>query len=307
MGISTREEGLLKLVHPGRRVETHTKPTIAAEVLKKYPRHCIARPDVFKFPWIVVRPEAVLLPGKVFYIVPKKTIYDLLKAKRQQNQLMPLAIPTLNSYDSHDFTSLSTSQNSLLRENQFLKNRDSRPLNVQNLNLKEKQILKKHVKHSVTDWSSSFEGIKSLNNPGKHPFPHRDPSPKSTAGMTPKHLTHGKHPNRLQNSPWYVASYKDDDFKENRNEPDNFSQQSIDDSSFDSTFMHSKRYYNSSHSHSPASRVANHHCQYTICSNQVELKSCLRKPDSERGQLNLRVTFGMPIVTKQWKSYFHVI
>jgi len=34
MGISTREEGLLKLAHPGRRVETHIKPIIAAEVLK---------------------------------------------------------------------------------------------------------------------------------------------------------------------------------------------------------------------------------------------------------------------------------
>lgn len=303
MGISTRQEGLLKLVRPGRRVETHTEPIVAAEVLKKYPRHCIARPDVFKFPWIVVRPEAILRPGKVFYIVPKKTIHDLLKAKRHQNQYMPLAIPTVNSCDSHDFTSISTSQTTLLRENQLLKNHNNRPLNVQNSNLKEKQFQKNHVKCSLSDWSSSFEGIKSMNNPRKHHFPHRNLPPKSTAGMTPKHLRHSKHPSRLQNSPnWYVASYEDGDFKENRNGPGNFSQQSIDDSSVDSTFMHSKIYYRPRSSYSPASRVVNHCCQNTICSNQVELKSCLRKPDSERRKLNLRVTFGMPIVTKTMKD-----
>ncbi|MCE5166845.1 hypothetical protein HAX54_027968, partial [Datura stramonium] len=224
MGISTREEGFLKLVHPGRRVETHTEPIIAAEVLKKYPRHCIARPDVFKFPWIVVRPEAVLLPGKVFYIVPKKTIYDLLKAKRQQNEQIPLAIPSLNIHDSRDLTSLNTSQTSLLKENQYLKNHGNRHLNVQNSHHKEKQFLKNHVNCSLSDWSSSFEGIKSKNNPGKLHFAHQNSPLKSTAGMTPKHLRHGKHPSRLQNSPWYGASYEEDDFKENRNGHDDFSQ-----------------------------------------------------------------------------------
>ncbi|KAK4344666.1 hypothetical protein RND71_034842 [Anisodus tanguticus] len=294
MGISTREEGLLKLVHPGRRVEVHTEPIIAAEVLKKYPRHCIARPDVFKFPWIVVRPEAVLLPGKVFYIVPTKTIYDLLQAKRQQNQQMPPAIPSLNSHDSRDFTSLSISQTSLLRENKCLKNHDNRRLNLQNTNLKGKQFLKNHVNRSISDWSSSFEGSQPMNNAGKLHFAHRNSPLKSTAGMTPKHLRHGKHPSRFKNSPWY---YEEDDFKENRNGHDNFSQQSIDDSPFNSTFMHSKRYYYGSSSYSPTSRVVNHHRPYTIRSNQDELKSCLRKTDSERGRLNLKVTFGMTIVT----------
>lgn len=81
MGVSSREKGLLKLVHPGRHVEIHRKPVIAAELMSKYPRHCIARPDVFRFPWIVVRPESVLLPGKVFYLVPYHTMYNLLKGK----------------------------------------------------------------------------------------------------------------------------------------------------------------------------------------------------------------------------------
>ncbi|KAK3013423.1 hypothetical protein RJ639_010235 [Escallonia herrerae] len=86
MGTSTSEKGVLKLVHPGRYVEIHTEPVKAAEVLRKNPRHSIARPDVFKFPWIVVRPESVLVPGKVFYIVPNHTIYKLLKARGQHNQ-----------------------------------------------------------------------------------------------------------------------------------------------------------------------------------------------------------------------------
>ncbi|KAE8675156.1 Phototropic-responsive NPH3 family protein [Hibiscus syriacus] len=75
------EKGVLKLVHPGRHVETHKEPVIASEVLKRNPRHSVTRPDVFEYPWIVVRPESVLRLGRVFYIVPNLTIYKLIKQK----------------------------------------------------------------------------------------------------------------------------------------------------------------------------------------------------------------------------------
>ncbi|KAL9315479.1 hypothetical protein ACSQ67_016480 [Phaseolus vulgaris] len=85
MGSIKRERRVLKLVHPGKHIEVHSKPLRAEEVMRKNPRHCITRPDVFKFPWIVVKPESVLLPGSVFLIVPNHTIYDLLKASTTQN------------------------------------------------------------------------------------------------------------------------------------------------------------------------------------------------------------------------------
>ncbi|KDP23310.1 hypothetical protein JCGZ_23143 [Jatropha curcas] len=77
---------VLKLVHPGGFVEIHQNPITADEIMKKNPRHCVTRPDVFKFPWIVVRPESVLKPGAVFYIVPFHTIHILLKKNRHQYQ-----------------------------------------------------------------------------------------------------------------------------------------------------------------------------------------------------------------------------
>lgn len=72
---------MLKLVHPGKYVEIHRHPVTAAEVMKKNPRHCVTRPDVFKFPWIVVRPESTLNLGRVYFIVPNRTIYHLLKTR----------------------------------------------------------------------------------------------------------------------------------------------------------------------------------------------------------------------------------
>ncbi|MBA0590090.1 hypothetical protein Gorai_018809 [Gossypium raimondii] len=81
MRATEAEEGLLKLVHPGRYVEIHYEPIIASEVLKRNPRHSVTRPDVFEYPWIVVRPESVLKLGRVFYIVPNLTIYKLIKEK----------------------------------------------------------------------------------------------------------------------------------------------------------------------------------------------------------------------------------
>jgi hypothetical protein len=77
----------VKLVYPGRHVEYYTQPITAGDVMSKNPRHCIARPDVFQNPWYVIRPESVLEPGGVFYIVPYRTISELLKAKRESSNL----------------------------------------------------------------------------------------------------------------------------------------------------------------------------------------------------------------------------
>ncbi|ERN09072.1 hypothetical protein AMTR_s00163p00076040 [Amborella trichopoda] len=73
------EDGILKVVHPGGSVEIHTRPILASQVMNRNPRHLVTRPDVFKFPWIVVDPDALLNPGHVFYIVPYRTIYRLLR------------------------------------------------------------------------------------------------------------------------------------------------------------------------------------------------------------------------------------
>lgn len=80
MGRTTTEKDVLKLIHPGKRFEIYTKPILASEVLKKYPKFCITRPDVFKYPWIVVRSDSLLIPGNVFFLIPKRTLYRLLKA-----------------------------------------------------------------------------------------------------------------------------------------------------------------------------------------------------------------------------------
>ncbi|KAK9292037.1 hypothetical protein L1049_019991 [Liquidambar formosana] len=79
MGFVNKEKPVLKLVRPGRIVEFHKTPITAAEVMKKYPRHCVTRPDVFQYPWIAVRPESVLKPGAVFFIVPYHTMHRLLQ------------------------------------------------------------------------------------------------------------------------------------------------------------------------------------------------------------------------------------
>lgn len=108
-----------------------------AEVMRKNPKHCITRPDVFKFPWIVVKPESVLLPGSVFLIVPNRTIYDLLKARTtqstqsqsqspfsQQNQLPPTnhVIQQQFKQDPHDnFCDDGMSSSTPQRHNQDIK------------------------------------------------------------------------------------------------------------------------------------------------------------------------------------------
>lgn len=85
MGSTASEDGVLKLVLPGRYVEVYRQPVGAAEILKKYPRHSVTRPDVFEYPWVVVKPESVLKLGKVFFVVPNHTLYNLMKSHREKN------------------------------------------------------------------------------------------------------------------------------------------------------------------------------------------------------------------------------
>lgn len=92
MGAVSSEKSVLKLVHPGGYVEILREPIAAAEVIKKNPRHSVTRPDVFEYPWIVVKPESILNLGRVFYIVPNRTIYHLLKVKGSPNQNQSLLL-----------------------------------------------------------------------------------------------------------------------------------------------------------------------------------------------------------------------
>ncbi|XP_011026476.1 PREDICTED: uncharacterized protein LOC105127066 [Populus euphratica] len=86
MGSFSWNRRFLKLVHPGGFVEIHKNPITAAEVMKKYPRHLVTRPDAFRFPWITICPESILKPGNVFFIVPCHTVYELLQTSLMQQQ-----------------------------------------------------------------------------------------------------------------------------------------------------------------------------------------------------------------------------
>ncbi|OWM62786.1 hypothetical protein CDL15_Pgr020080 [Punica granatum] len=79
--LTKEEKGVLELIHPGNYVEVLREPVVAAEITRRNPRHCITRPKAFDSPWTVVRPELVLTPGNVFFIVPNRTIYRLIKSR----------------------------------------------------------------------------------------------------------------------------------------------------------------------------------------------------------------------------------
>ncbi|GJN38676.1 hypothetical protein PR202_gb27741 [Eleusine coracana subsp. coracana] len=70
----------VKLVFPGGQVELLDRPTLAAEVMARHPRFCVARPDVFREPaGAVTAPDTVLQLGHKYYVVPSSTVRRLLK------------------------------------------------------------------------------------------------------------------------------------------------------------------------------------------------------------------------------------
>lgn len=76
----------LKIVRPGGQVELFRDPIPAEEIMRRYPRYCITRPDFFDYPWIVVRPDSVLVPGEVFFLVPHHTVDKVMKENMHQFQ-----------------------------------------------------------------------------------------------------------------------------------------------------------------------------------------------------------------------------
>lgn len=100
---------VVKIVYPGRRIELHDKPIIAAEIMKKNPRCVVAHPDIFRHPWSVVSPETVLMQGKKFFVVPVTTIRKLRYARQKSNpSTNALTSSQRNSSSSSSITSSSS-------------------------------------------------------------------------------------------------------------------------------------------------------------------------------------------------------
>lgn len=98
---SRNKSVFLKIVRPGGQVELFRDPIPAEEIMWRYPRYCITRPDFFDYPWIVVRPDSVLKPGEVFFLVPHYTVDKVMKdnmhrfQQSSESPLPPPAEPTL--------------------------------------------------------------------------------------------------------------------------------------------------------------------------------------------------------------------
>ncbi|CAB4291264.1 unnamed protein product [Prunus armeniaca] len=251
MGSITREEeGVLKLVRPGRCVEVHKEPITAQEVMRKYPRHSITRPDIFEFPWIVVKAEAVLTPGKVFFVVPNRTIYQLLKAREHGDQ----------------YSSSSSSQ--------------------------QRQSAKDHGHHPASE---------QLTSP-----------PKAYAGVTPKHQVQRR---RLKHQFFACATVSPSDEEV---EPDKGLQTDSQVGAWPGLSSTNKKTHGKSkqkpqinsknktrhgraYDYSKKSNITAKLAGLEITdSKQVTLlKSCLRKPDTARNSLRLKVAFTLPNKDKE--------
>ncbi|WJZ95046.1 hypothetical protein VitviT2T_013842 [Vitis vinifera] len=84
---------LVKIVHPGGHVELHDRPVLAADVMLRNPRCCVAHPNVFQKPWAIVAPETMLMLGQKFYVVPMNTI-------RKLQRLSPMNSPHVTDIKS---------------------------------------------------------------------------------------------------------------------------------------------------------------------------------------------------------------
>eukprot|EP01018_Ginkgo_biloba_P025188 Gb_00624 [translate_table: standard] len=103
---------LLKIVLPGCTIEVYDRPVKAAAVMSRYPKHCLTRPDVFQSPWVVVSPEAILMPGMKVFLVPNNTIRYLLKKPGRRfpsRSINPDSFSEISTFSHDDMPSVHKS------------------------------------------------------------------------------------------------------------------------------------------------------------------------------------------------------
>lgn len=252
-----KEEDVVKLVHPGRHVEILKEPITASEVMNKNPRHCITRPDFFEFPWIVVKPESVLTPGRVYYIVPIHTIYDSMKkAGGQCNR--PPSLP-------------------------------SRPSNLS----RTRPTTSKHTSSPTTSCAGMTPKHRVINRgfmscTGAH-------SPLEPVGCDPRRLK--KRYSQDESCPEVVTTKYRDTYQEFESNE-----------SLVWTMMEKRAWQANYEQSSSFDKLSEEGPKLVLgvdgdsSAQSRALKSCLRKPDSVRKSLSLRVTFHLPNIAEKRKS-----
>ncbi|KAK7395376.1 hypothetical protein VNO78_15928 [Psophocarpus tetragonolobus] len=272
MGSIKKERRVLKLVHPGRHIEVLKEPIRAAEVMRKNPRHCITRPDVFEFPWIVVKPESVLLPGSVFLIVPNHTIYDLLKARTTQS--------TQSQSQSHSPFSL-----------------DNQP-----------HTNHVHQQFSQDSHGSSYDGMSftpqrhnqnfKLFHPLLSPISERSSNCASeTMSKDMENVCSYYRDKRSQNQSYYEIGSKVASYEEESHEK----MELLDSSTFEfRPYCKALKYYEKYSSRDIGTdEMLEHkkdvHLKLVSSEHVTVLKSSLRRPNSMRKKLNLKVSFNLPM------------
>jgi hypothetical protein len=296
MGIVAKEDGVLKLVHPGRYVEIHRQPIAAAQVLENNPRHSITRPDVFEYPWIVVKPDSVLRLGKVFFIVPNNTIYNLLKAHKQCHQNSP-------------------------RQSQFSKNYACGQVQKRNSTRKPATMSANHrTKHR---WFKQSLPITSCTGAA---FQEQDCDkrirnlPGKSAGMSPNQ--HNQH-RSLPITSCIVTSFQEQDcdkrntksakveswpkfISKYRNTHLDFEEKPQEDSTSENRPSNYKE-HRSVNTNTTAGfpRKNDSELDYNCMEEVITLKSCLRKQDSVRKLLQLKVSFNLPVKDEEQRRAVH--
>lgn len=321
MSSVTREKCVLKLVYPGHFVELHKNPITVAEVMKKHPRHCVARPDVFRFPWIVVRPDSVLKPGRVFFVVPYHTIRRLLQEKSSQDQSF---LQEVHISDDHNQDRLPR----LGQKSVFDSSTKSAPEHIgcESFFSRKPHVQPLNYKHTIKYWddqspepnypiecsvnltnfhrllrkqsrklSQNKEKTKGCPKQKYHAEASSDELHEKSAKKLPtkvKTRSDGDQPPKkrypVEKWPTAIATYID-------HQPHSKPEAQVDPLVEPTAFCHTRKYASESKDH--RLQPGTDHESDLKCSKQVaQLKSCLKKHENNASKSRgLRVTFAFPL------------
>lgn len=107
---------MVKIVHPGGRIELHERPMVAEEIMLRNTGCFVTHPHVFSDPWAVVAPDEVLMLGQKFYVVPISTIKKL---QRHHLRRLPSSLRRVRASKSPRSPQRRVHTNQTPKHNQF--------------------------------------------------------------------------------------------------------------------------------------------------------------------------------------------
>lgn len=168
MNVSSQQDLTVRIIHAGGIIERYEGVVRASRLMEKYPKMCIAKPEVFKKPHeSIIRADEYLLPGQKFYLVPQSTMKKLKRKHPEEfqvgNDKQSNTLEYMDRKEMLDSESGEDSDESVCSAKDFYVSRERWSRCVQGSNKPFTPPIKKVKMWNPIGWQPSLDSVEEVS------------------------------------------------------------------------------------------------------------------------------------------------